>query len=60
MADDPLTDLDMDVITISRDGEGMVSVDGGELSLESVVYLLRAAEFVVLLQHFESDEDDDE
>lgn len=55
---DELAELDLDVITISRDADGMVSVDGGELSLESVVYLLRAAEFVVLLQHFE-DEDDD-
>ena len=59
MNEDALTRLDMDVVTISRDQDGMVTVDGGEMSLEAVVYLLRAAEFVVLSEHFEPDEDDD-
>lgn len=57
-----LTELDIDVITITRDADGEVTVDGGGLSLEALVFLLRAAEHITVHEWFypEDDDDDDE
>ena len=61
--DEPrLTELELDIVSITRDDSGLVSVDGGSLSVECVVFMLRAAELVILDAHFypPEDEDDDE
>lgn len=45
MSEDPLTELDLDVVTITRDASGTVEVDGGGLCVEDMVFLLEAARF---------------
>lgn len=57
---DGLTELDLEVITITRDAEGKVTVDGGGMTLESLCFLLRAAEHLVMSDFFYGDDDDDE
>lgn len=60
-SDEELVELDIDVITITRDADGVLEVDGGELAVEELVFMLRLAETVVLLGHVAGDaEDDDE
>lgn len=62
--DPRLTELEIDVVTITRDGDGEIVVDGGGLTLESLVYLLRAADWIMMTGHFledyEEDDDDDD
>lgn len=62
--EDPrLTELDMEVVTITRDTEGEVTVDGGGMTLESLCFLLRAAEILVMADFYyvqDNDDDDDE
>lgn len=65
MSDDPRIDdleagLGIDVVSITRDSDGLISVDGGGLSVECVVFMLRCAEGIVIDQHFYPDDDDDE
>jgi hypothetical protein len=60
MADDPLTELDLDVVTITRDSDGTVIVDGGVLSDAEIVYLLRIAETALIMGSDPDDDEDDE
>lgn len=60
-SDEELVELDIDVITITRDADGVLEVDGGELAVEELVFMLRLAETLVLLGQVAGDaEDDDE
>lgn len=61
MDEDPrLTELEIDVVTITRDESGLVTVDGGGLALDSLIFLLRAGEYVALSDHFYPEEPDDD
>lgn len=60
-AEDELVELDIDVVTITRDASGILEVEGGELCVEEIVFMLRLAETVVLLSHVaETEEEEDE
>lgn len=61
--DDPRIDdleagLGIDVISITRDQDGLIAIDGGGLSVECVVFILRCAEGIVIDQHFYPDDDE--
>ena len=58
-SDEELVELDIDVVTITRDIDGVLEVDGGELAVEEVVFMLRLAETVVLLGHVAGDDEDE-
>jgi hypothetical protein len=61
VSEDPLTELDLDVVTITRDASGTVEVDGGGLCVEDMVFLLEAARFQLLAELlWPRDDDDDE
>lgn len=58
--DDPrLTELEIDVVTITRDENGTVTVDGGGLSAETVSHLLLVGGFVHAEAQFSAPDDDD-
>lgn len=60
MDDDPrLTELEIDVVTITRDQDGLVVVDGGGLTMEAVSHLLLVGAWVHAEQTFVEPEDED-
>lgn len=60
MSDD-LTELDIEVVTITCDGDGVVTFDAGGIDASRAVFLLRSAEFMLMNDHwFGTDEDEDE
>lgn len=63
MDEDPrLTELDIEVITITCDGDGCVTFDAGGISVERASFLLRSAEFLMMTDFWyeESDEEPDD
>lgn len=62
MEDDArLHELEIDVVTITRDGDGLVIVDGGGLSSEAISHLLLVGAYVHSAAQFDDGlEDDDE
>ena len=59
--DDPrLTELDIECITITRDQAGETTIDGGGMSMEAVIFLLRSAEFLMMTDYFFADDDDED
>ena len=58
--EDPrLTELEIDVVTITRDGDGLVTVEGGGLSSETVSHLLLVGQFVHAESQFAATDDPD-
>ena len=61
MNDDPrLTELEIDCVTITRDAQGEVVVDGGGLSNETISHLLLVGAYVHASCQFDGDEAEDE
>ena len=61
MDDDPrLTELDLEVVSITRDGNGEVSVDGGGMTLEGLVFLLQSAIHITMHEWFYPEDDDED
>ena len=61
MDEDPrLTELEIDVVTITRDQDGLVVVDGGGLSAEAVSHLLLVGQFVHAESQFDFVDDDED
>lgn len=60
---DALAELDVQVVTVTRDSDGVIAVDGGDAQPSEVVFMLDAARFLLLQGHFfgdgEEDDDDD-
>lgn len=60
MSDDNLAELDLDCVTITRDADGLVIVDGGGMSREAVSHLLLVGQTVHALAEFETDDEEDD
>lgn len=62
MNDDPrLDELEIDCVTITRDAQGEVVVDGGGLTNETISHMLVLATYVhAACQFYDGDEDEDE
>lgn len=59
-----LSDLDLQVVTVTCDANGIVAVDGGDAPIQTVVFMLASAQHILLHGHFwpeddEEGEDDD-
>lgn len=60
MSDDPrLTELDVECVLITRDADGEITVDGGGMSSEALLFLIESAKFIMLADFFFPDDDDD-
>lgn len=59
MDGNPLDELEIDCVTITRDGEGIVTVDGGGLTRETVSHLLLLGVWVHAASEFDEASDDD-
>lgn len=61
MNDDPrLTELEIDCVTITRDAQGEVVVDGGGLTNEMISHMLVLATYVHASCQFYDDGDDED
>ena len=61
MDDEPrLTELDIEMVSITRDGNGEVSVDGGGMTLEGLVFLLQSAIHITMHEWFYPEDDDED
>ena len=59
--DDPrLAELDLEVVSITRDANGEVSVDGGGMALEGLVFLLQSAIHITMHEWFYPEDDDED
>lgn len=55
-----LDDLEIDIVTITRDGDGLVTVEGGGLHDEAISHLLLVGAYVHASTRFEEAEDEDD
>lgn len=58
--DEELTELDIEVITITCDQDGQVTFDAGGISVERASWLLRSAEYLMMTDFWFGEDDDDE